>query len=280
MQSRYIGKSYFLEDIFNKKTLSGFENVRQQANEVSYDDLINNEHLNPFFKDLYYAFAIERGFVDSFFDEKFSLDYEKFLQRAQSIYDFDEVDYAGFIRGKAYNQSVKIIAIPPLYTHFDMNTRMHEFSHYINYKKCPKLYYNYLISEVHTIFIEHMVNDFCFQNNLLVNKDTDWYYKLDGIIRYLYLFDYSFEDIINEKTLPTSYTEFIQRIIYYYGYIYANKLYELYLSEGKKFLKRYMGIYHGNALDDLLDYYGINMQNSDTIEPTLQLIKYVKTEKR
>jgi hypothetical protein len=70
--------------------------------------------------------------------------------------------------------------------------------------------------------------------------------------------------------------ELIEMLLYYYGYIYSNRLYEFYLDDEKKFLKRYMGIYNGQCLDELLEYYGINMYEHDNIEPTLKLIKELK----
>ena len=68
------------------------------------------------------------------------------------------------------------------------------------------------------------------------------------------------------------------KVLYYYGYVYANKLYELYLNDEKKFLKRYMGIYHGDCLESICNYYDIDIEKYDTLEPTIKRIRSVKED--
>ena len=281
MQSRLIGKTYILEELFNSNVLNTFEHIRKQVQDFSVDTINEYNYLNPEFDDYYYALAIERLFVDILFNEKYTLDYIKFLDRAKSIYEFEEnLVFDGFIRGKKYNKSVKIIAIPPLLRYFDMTTRLHEFSHYLNYKKCPKLHYDFLNTEVHSIFMEHIVHDFCVNNDFFVTQDNTWYYHFDQMLSNLYTSQLDFETLIKENQINASYEDFLKKVLYYFGYIYANKLYSIYLDDGKKFLKRYLGIYFGSSLEDVLEYYGVNMQKYDTVEPTLKLIKDVKENMR
>ena len=280
MQSRFIGRRYLIDRLFNPVVMENLEFLREQALDVNPDNLVQYEDYNPEILEPKEALWVERLFVDDIYNERFTLDYIKFRRTAVSIYDTDSyVDYSGYVRGIKHKKRVYEVAIPPIYQYLDLLTRMHEFSHYLNYKKCPKMFYDYLKTEVHSIFMEQLFHDYCLKKNYLTDEDNvTWYYHLNSIIGYLQITDYDYKSVITENRIGTSYDTFIMKVLYYYGYVYANKLYELYLNDEKKFLKRYMGIYHGDCLESICNYYDIDIEKYDTLEPTIKRIRSVKED--
>ena len=283
MQSREIGKYIYPEDIFNKDVLNNLEHVRKESSTLDEEYYFNDLLFKDVLKEPLFAKGVSLYFVNQLFNGKYTLQYRKFYDRSETLDEqtMNDLNIDGFVIGELHRKRVSQIALPEGNTFNELTVYLHEFSHYLNFKECPKMHYDNILTEVHSIFIQHLFKDFCERNDLFREcGDLNYIYHYNCAMSYLYRPDINLKDFIpgkEELKIPYDvYMELIEMFLYYYGYIYSNRLYEFYLDDEKKFLKRYMGIYNGQSLDELLEYYGINMYEHKNIEPTLKLIKELK----
>ena len=125
--------------------------------------------------------------------------------------------------------------------------------------------------EIIPILNQHLFTEFCRDKDFFKEcGDLNYLYHYDNIIRFLRMSDESFLNYEDGKDMVSV---LYKNLLYYYGYIYANKLFEGYLDDKNKFLKKFRALYNGAKLEDFLKYYGADLRYESAIEPTMKILK-------
>ena len=282
MLSRGFGCFVDYDDLLSKKTIDNLEGLRLSATKLDTDYFENVLQDQDVIKNDDYALEVSRDFVKQMFNGKVNHHYEDFLKMAKKTLSDDEEfeDCNGFVSVDRARKRIYKVGLPEHNTFIKTTVYPHEFGHYLHCKCAAKMFDAILLREVPSILMQHLFVDYCKTNNLFLEcGDLDYIYHYDSIMCFLY----NRKSFIETKNLLEKedynmdiFMDFIETSIYYYGYAYANRLYELYLDDEKKMKKRILGLFKGAKLNDLLADYNISMQDNKTVDSTLRLIKKIK----
>ena len=283
MLSRSIGRFFDFDELFDDAVLINMEKIRNACDDFDATNYEKNIINNDILKNSDYALRITKQFINDFLNNKYNLAYEAFLKKSllTDLNDecFDDAD--GFVIPLPYKKRIIKVGLPEPTTFNNISVYPHEFGHYLNFKYAAKMHDDYLYREIPSILLQTMFVDYCHVNNYFKEcGDLFTHYHTECIARYLYLPEDSFLDMdfsLDDESKETMDSDYFYEIaLYYFGYIYTNRLYELYLEDRNKFKKKLTGLFFGDKLEHMLDYYNINMKDEKTVDTTLKLIKNYK----
>ena len=282
MLSRDYADYFDDNELFNNKALSNLESIRLEGTSIDFDFYEENIFEKDVVKDSNHALNVSREFIDKFFDGKFNFHYNSFLKRASNTApddtEFEDAD--GFVMPVPGFKRIKRVGVPEATTFNNISVYAHEFGHYLHIREAIKMFDDYLLREVPSILLQNLFVDFCIKHDYFKEcGDLMFIYTYESVARYLYCED-SFADLYNmsveDALIKTDFDSLLYTCIYYYGYIYANRLCELYYDDEKRMQRKIASIFNGAKLTDLLNYYNINMADEATADATLKLIKRIK----
>ncbi len=167
MLSRSIGQYYEFEELFESGVLNNLERIRLEAKDINidyYSDYLWNQDL---IKSRKKGDIIVRKFIQDFFNYKYDIAYQDFLNKANNDQElvFNEENADGYVAGIVHKRRVLEVMLPPMETFNNVTVYPHEFAHYLNFKYNPKMFDDYLLRELPAILLQSIFVDFVDKNN-------------------------------------------------------------------------------------------------------------------